>query len=325
MPPVFILLFICALAVMAGLAATAYRLWIRLAMLEDKTRQLTEALDHVHSFVYMKDDERRFTYANRLTLERLGVTAEQLRGTCAEDYFPSATAAYIHEVDTRVLRHGESSSKEVVYGDDPATSLVYLEVKEPIHDRQGRVVGLFGISTEMTAIHRLERELELRSTTDYLTGLANRRMFDERLALVLQQQRRVNTPTALVFLDIDCFKKYNDTYGHSAGDAVLQAVATVLLGVVARATDIVARVGGEEFAMLLDGANMEGAQQVAEAARAAVQSLGLPHEQNSPQVVTISLGVVVAGPDDTPTSLYRRADRALYAAKDSGRNRLCVA
>ena len=325
LPSASMLLAITGLGVIAGLAAMVCLLWLRLAALKGRTNQMTEALDHVQAFVYMKDSERRYIYANRLTLDRLGVTPKQLYGTRVSDHFPAATAACIDEVDRRVLTYGESSSDQVVYGDDPATALVYLEVKEPFHDPRGRVVGLLGISTEMTQIRRLERELELRSTTDYLTGLANRRHFDERLALALKHQRRAQGPTALLLLDIDHFKKYNDTYGHSAGDAILQAVAAALLGAVARTTDLVARVGGEEFAMLLDGTGLQGAQQIAEAARAGVQRCGLLHEQNSPQVVTVSIGIAMADPDEDPANLYRKADRALYAAKESGRNRVCTA
>ncbi|AVO40207.1 hypothetical protein C6571_01930 [Simplicispira suum] len=325
LPSALLLLAITGLGVIAGLVVWVCLLWRRLAALKSQTNQLAEALDHVHAFVYMKDSERRYIYANRLTLERLGLTTKQLYGTRATDHFQAATAACIDEVDKRVLTYGESSSDQVVYGDDPATALVYLEVKEPFHDPRGRVVGLLGISTDMTEIRRLERELELRSTTDYLTGLANRRFFDERLTLALKHQRRAQGPTALLLLDIDHFKKYNDTYGHSAGDAVLQAVAAALLGAVARTTDFVARVGGEEFAMLLDGTGLQGAQQIAEAARAGVQRCGLLHEKNSAQVVTISIGIAMATPDEDPTHLYQKADRALYAAKESGRNRVCTA
>ena len=155
------------------------------------------------------------------------------------------------------------------------------------------------------------------ATTDALTGLNNRRMFDHSLQLELAIVERRETPLSLLVLDVDHFKRINDTHGHEVGDTVLVAIAQVLGGC-ARVIDIVARVGGEEFAVILP--NTEGALEVAERMRTAVaQATWLA------QRATISIGVATLQPAEDASSLYARADAALYAAKAAGRNRVELA
>ena len=127
----------------------------------------------------------------------------------------------------------------------------------------------------------------------------------------------------MLLLDVDCFKFYNDDYGHPAGDAVLRAIAGCMQGAIRRPGDTAARHGGEEFAVILPNTHGDGAIQVAEAIRTAVAELALPHPRGSAEIVTVSIGVaaVLTTPDTTPASLIASADAALYAAKSAGRNR----
>ena len=171
------------------------------------------------------------------------------------------------------------------------------------------------------ANHRLERLSQL----DALTGIANRRAFDEALAHEWRRCGRARTPLALVMVDIDCFKAYNDRYGHQRGDRCLRAIARALHEGLHRAGDFVARYGGEEFALLLPGLDAEHAAAFAERVRAGVEALGVPHA-TSPvaPVVTISAGFATRVPRRGTASrvLVEAADRALYAAKRGGRNRV---
>ncbi len=158
---------------------------------------------------------------------------------------------------------------------------------------------------------------------DALTQLYNRRFFSARLEEEVQRARRQPVPVALVLVDIDHFKRINDTYGHAVGDEVLQRVAEVLQAQ-ARPYDVAARFGGEEFVLMLPGSTAAEGAAVAERIRQAVQALRLASLEGgaSPQI-TVSLGVAeLAGAPDDADALLRRADAAMYRAKHDGRNRI---
>jgi two-component system, chemotaxis family, response regulator WspR len=184
------------------------------------------------------------------------------------------------------------------------------------------------------ALEALKRELELKnaalaqlSMQDGLTGIANRRRFDQVLLTECGRAKREETELSLLLMDVDFFKKYNDTYGHQAGDDCLKRVGSALAQATRRPADLAARYGGEEFALVLPGTPAEGALHVAEAVRSAVEALQIPHSASTvAQHVTVSLGVVTTAPGATltPKELIAVADLGLYAAKRSGRNRFAV-
>ena len=158
---------------------------------------------------------------------------------------------------------------------------------------------------------------------DGLTRVANRRRFDEALLSEWRQCQRAGTPLALLMIDIDHFKRYNDHYGHPTGDACLQQVAAVLKAAMQRACDLVARYGGEEFVCLLPGCDQAPALAKAQALQAALAAQGIAHEASPTAAwVTLSIGVAVAQPQagGSPAALVAAADAALYSAKHRGRN-----
>jgi diguanylate cyclase (GGDEF)-like protein len=172
-------------------------------------------------------------------------------------------------------------------------------------------------------LHEMNRTLEELSTVDALTGLPNRRQFDRTLDLEWRRAIRGGNPLSLLFIDIDFFKRYNDTHGHLRGDAVLAEVAALLGAAFTRAGDLVARYGGEEFAALLPNTTIEAAMELAEQARVRIESRAIAHPaSDAARVVTVSLGVATTVPDAwrLPSAIIERADRALYLAKASGRN-----
>jgi diguanylate cyclase (GGDEF)-like protein len=171
----------------------------------------------------------------------------------------------------------------------------------------------------MTAKH----ELELLTKIDSLTGLYNRRYFDEYLQQEWKRALREKTPISIMMIDIDHFKFFNDHYGHLIGDDCLKTIAATLLKSAQRSTDIVARYGGEEFIMILP--NTAEPLPIAEKCRAAVEQLAIPHRHSPPpQIVTVSIGVsyVVPKRGIDPSELIHNADMALYKAKQQGRNRV---
>lgn len=163
------------------------------------------------------------------------------------------------------------------------------------------------------------------SSTDGLTGLANRRQFDEVLQAECVRSARSGQPLALVMLDVDHFKAYNDCYGHQGGDDCLIAVARALGSTARRASDLVARYGGEEFAMILPDTSAEAARGIGEALRCAIETLALPHERAPRGSVTVSVGVALLGAGGNSYTLIGASDGALYRAKHAGRNRVVLA
>jgi len=182
---------------------------------------------------------------------------------------------------------------------------------------------------ERTAeLEAANRQLAALSSTDALTGLANRRRFDEVWESEWQRAARVGLPLALALIDVDYFKAYNDHYGHQAGDACLRQVASILAAEARRSGELVARYGGEEFVLVLPGASAAEARTVAERVRAAVEGRAMPHD-HSPAAgcVTISIGVASARVlrAEHAEALLKEADGALYLAKHQGRNRVMTA
>ncbi|TCK18903.1 response regulator receiver modulated diguanylate cyclase [Thiogranum longum] len=169
------------------------------------------------------------------------------------------------------------------------------------------------------------QELQRLSSLDGLTGVANRRQFDETLDQEWQRAQRTDMPLSLIFADIDFFKRYNDHYGHQAGDDTLKKVAGALSMTVHRPADLVSRYGGEEFVMVLPDTTLEGAVTVAEKVLDSIKALNIPHENTDQHDrVTLSIGVATLSPGDRdkPDRLVEAADKALYRAKEAGRNRV---
>jgi len=175
-------------------------------------------------------------------------------------------------------------------------------------------------------LQALNQKLAALSMTDGLTGIANRRRFDEVMAQEWQRAQRGGQPLTLALLDVDWFKHYNDHYGHLAGDECLRAIAGVLAASVGRPSDLVARYGGEEFAVLAPSTDAAGVVEIAQRIQAGLQALALPHAASVFTQVTVSIGVaaVAPGPHDSPETLVRRADEALYRAKAEGRHRIVL-
>lgn len=177
------------------------------------------------------------------------------------------------------------------------------------------------------ALEEVNHQLEVLSVTDALTRLANRRRFDAVWLDEWQRALRQATPLAVIMLDVDHFKAYNDHYGHQQGDECLRRVGEVLLTTVRRAGELVARYGGEEFVVVLPGTSVIHAMAVAESIRANIQAAGIAHAHSGvAAVVTVSLGVAVGIPTqgDVRDALVHAADAALYRAKDQGRNRVVL-
>jgi diguanylate cyclase (GGDEF)-like protein len=173
---------------------------------------------------------------------------------------------------------------------------------------------------------KLNRDLHSTSelsNIDFLTDIFNRRYFNEIMIREWKNCTRDRTPMSVLMIDVDMFKSYNDTYGHQEGDKCLQMIASQLKNLINRPRDVIARYGGEEFIVLLPGTGLPGARNLAETIRSTIENAGQPHSGYKKYgVVTVSIGISSVIPEikSSPEMLIERADKALYAAKEKGRN-----
>ena len=211
----------------------------------------------------------------------------------------------------------------------------YVWIRDVVHvvrNDQGEVEALIGFMFDISERKKteekllsLQKELEALSFKDGLTDIANRRRFDATLEREWESARSSRQPLSLILFDIDFFKQYNDLYGHIQGDKCLTNVAQTLSLALVSPRDLVARYGGEEFVILLPETDAFGARRVAERCQRLIEKLAIPHAKSPhDQRVTISIGVGTVIPSDTmnPTDFLHAVDQQLYAAKQSGRNRI---
>ena len=250
-------------------------------------------------------------------------------------------AERIHEEDReQVVNFCISQSREGVDHEADYRALTkdggYVWIRDVVHvvrDEAGEVEALIGFMFDISERKKteaklidLQKELEALSFKDGLTGVANRRMFDSVMELEWSNARRNNQPLALIMIDIDYFKQYNDCYGHIQGDQCLQRVAKTLATAATRSRDFFARFGGEEFMLVLPETDEVSAVKVAERCRNLIFKEQIAHSQSAvSQILSISLGVgaIIPAHQDAIPTFIESVDRRLYAAKQRGRN--CIA
>ncbi|MBX3225460.1 MAG: GGDEF domain-containing protein [Labilithrix sp.] len=297
----------------------------RVAALEEelgRTRALLETIfARIPAVFYVKDGESRYRYGSPWGFRVFGLDPAKAIGRTDAELFPPALAERFAASDRRVLEGQEMASVSYAV---PAQgrALHFAGVRFPIPGPDGTPVGVCGFAVDVTERIELANKLERLATTDALTGLANRRRFDEHFAAEVARAARSGEPLTLVLCDVDQFKRYNDRYGHPRGDACLVEVARALDGVVRRPADLAARYGGEEFALIFPDTALEGATTLVERLRSSVRELAFEHEGNDGhRVVTVSAGIATVVGAWTVEEIIELADRALYEAKKAGRDR----
>ncbi|MEH6346405.1 MAG: diguanylate cyclase [Bermanella sp.] len=291
--------------------------------LKEQQTLLDTIINNVDAYIYMKDANCRFQFINERTAELFGTTPKKAIGKRTRDILPLDIADNFDIMDEEIITRGKKiEGEETITGDDGLVKY-YWSTKVPIKDEQGRVVSFIGFSTDITKLGEQRKALEERASTDDLTKLANRRYFMSTATSELAQAKRNKQPLSLMVIDADYFKDINDNFGHHVGDIALTKLANTFLACV-RKHDLVARIGGEEFSILLPDASLKMALKVAEKLRKKVEDSHLGDEEDHPIPLTISIGVTTMGSDDDSLDkALIRADEALYMAKNGGRNRVC--
>lgn len=309
---------------------------------ERERRFAIDLMEHLVVPTFVLDTEHRVLIWNKACERLTGVAAADMVGTrdhwsafyaemrpCLADLVAAGHFDQIGEHYRDVSKFGLSDhgvAVEAWIDLRRAGRRVYMAIDAgPIYDGTGAVVAVVETLRDITAQREAQDALATLAACDGLTGLANRRSFDQSLDQEAKRSARAGTPLALLMVDVDGFKAFNDAYGHGRGDDCLRRVAGAIAGSVRRAGDVTARYGGEEFAVILPSTGLDGAAAIAERIRVAVAALDIEHRAAPVgHSVTISVGgAVAAGCSDV--DLLAAADAALYGAKRAGRNRAGVA
>jgi diguanylate cyclase (GGDEF)-like protein/PAS domain S-box-containing protein len=284
---------------------------------------LARILDNSPVAIVVHDVEGRIRYVNPWFLTLYGYTRDEVLGSDHSRLFPQeARGAERARLYAEIARTGFWRGEDQRQRKDGARFPSSTSITE-LRDGAGRAVAWSDVSRDVSGRKRMEEELTRLATTDSLTGAANRRVFMDSGAEEAYRARRYNRPLSVLMLDLDHFKRVNDRFGHPTGDEVLVAVTQACRQEL-RASDLFARLGGEEFAVLMPETELRVARDVGARLLERVEALEVPAE-GGPVRVTVSVGVACLRPgDDGVEEVLKRADKALYAAKDAGRNRVVV-
>ena len=290
---------------------------------------------------FVLDTERRVIIWNRACERLTGVLAEEVLGT--RDHWRSFYQEQRPTLADLVIQNSLGDISQLVgavksdmlagtqlcaesWCDMPRAGHRYLAADaSPVFDDNNKLIAVVETLRDMTAEKQAQLALEQLATRDGLTGLANRRCFDDTLQAEWARAMRQKQPLSLLMVDVDNFKAYNDANGHLGGDECLKRIARAVSSEM-RANDLVARYGGEEFAVILPNQALKGAAIVAERIRARVEQLRMPNKFARDGRVTVSIGAAtaLASNDAEPSELVLTADTALYRAKHMGRNRISL-
>jgi diguanylate cyclase (GGDEF)-like protein/PAS domain S-box-containing protein len=328
----FVAISMLMLYIVEVVIAERERLQIHLTASETLFRLLAEASNDVIVLAGLSGERR---YVSPAVITVLGWQPEELIGGTYHQIVHSEDVAAVETMMDR-CREGSPSETLTYRCRKKDGSYAWMEASMRLyHDETTRApIGFVNVVRDVSNRKAAEEELtvafrlvENLAMVDGLTGVANRRQFDETMDREWRRAMRDGSLLSLLMIDVDHFKPYNDIYGHVLGDACLRQIAVAAQEVIHRSSDLFARYGGEEFAVVLPNTDRNGAQLVAEQIRRAVEMCNLPHSGNPHGVVTISIGCATQtlNHDSFPTSLVEAADHAMYQAKSAGRNRVEVA
>ncbi|WP_431694833.1 sensor domain-containing diguanylate cyclase [Rhizobium giardinii] len=303
----------------------------------DSSNLLSQAMTEMSDGLAMFNPEGKLVFCN-----------DQYRSAFPRSGYARQPGAHISDIVRAVVRNAERTDvspdvSEEWIQDSAAQHFVTRDTEIPLFD--GRWLSLrtrlasdgsaLVVVSDITAmkhseeqLKQLAQEMKGLAHTDALTGIANRRVFDEVVSEELARAHRNGSPLSLLLIDLDHFKAFNDTYGHLEGDNCLRAIGEALRSITKRPSDLAARFGGEEFVILLPGADRDGAVRVAEGLRSILHGRAIPHSASSKLIVTASIGVVSMSAKSTysaPNEMLEAADRALYEAKTKGRDCIGIA
>jgi diguanylate cyclase (GGDEF)-like protein/PAS domain S-box-containing protein len=295
------------------------------------TDSYSRIIDNLYDGLYLVDRDRVIRYWNKGAERISGYTAAEVIGTSCSDNILTHVDGDGNHLCTRLcplaatMADGMAREAEVfMHHKDGHRVPVSVRVS-PLTRADGTVVGGVELFTDISNRKSIElriKELEEMALLDNLTGLANRSYIEKELLVRLEEEKRFGVPFGILFMDIDHFKRFNDTYGHDVGDRVLRFVASTLTKN-SRPFDVIGRWGGEEFVGIIRNVDQKQLAHLANRLRLLIESSYIP-VGNDMLHVSISIGATLMGEHDTLETLLKRADKLLYESKRAGRNRVTV-
>lgn len=324
---------------LAGLLLTHWFQKLRLAdqHVKDQHRTLNVVLDGTEIGIWDWNPQTNEVYFDERWYKLLGYEQKELPAnleTWSNRVHPDDIESAMHDVQQHIQGKTDFYSNVHRMKHKDGHWVYILDRGQVIErDKSGKPTRFTGTHTDITHLKKIENELAIKneklkalSVIDGLTGLKNRRALDEYMEHQWGYWKRDNTPFSILMLDIDCFKQFNDFYGHLEGDKCLIKIAKELKKHTNRTNDIAVRYGGEEFLLAYSGLNLEQGLQMAETVRKGVEALAIPHEKSSiNEFVTISIGVYACDGSKPCSSILEpidNADQALYLSKQRGRNQV---
>lgn len=322
----------------------------QIASLDITTPQWMEwALNHVQVGILILDAQESVVYCNDWLSKHAELSVSEIVGKTLSDVFPGLKNTYLEKALKRAAEGGLSSFLSNSLHPSPfalyqprshrhadrlimqSVHILPMGLRDSEHAGQRYVLVQINDMTQSVNRERLLKvqaaALNDAARVDSLTGIGNRRHFDEILQQELRHAVRMHAPMSLMLVDLDHFKRYNDTYGHVKGDAALRLTAQALLSSCHRPRDMAARYGGEELVLILPETDLQGARSVALELQSKMLDLNIPHRTSEPlKVLTLSVGVASLENvgDITASDFIEMADAALYQAKSQGRNCICM-
>lgn len=289
------------------------------AQTRDSERRLKLLTDHVPVVIVYIDREHRYQFINATFEKWFGRSRQESMMQSIRDVLGEEAYQLREEYLLRAFAGEEVEYEFTIEGEGGGARRAFQTSYVPDVDESGAVAGVYGLIHEITKVKAVHTALQFAAATDILTGIANRRRFDEQLAQSMQRTRATQAPMALAYLDIDRFKAINDSLGHHAGDEVLKEFASRLARSV-RASDLVARLAGDEFVIIFEG--VKSAAEVRQIGAKIIDAIRAPFDLASGALpVTTSIGIAIFRAGElTPAQLLHLADQALYQAKGQGRD-----
>ncbi|MBU2591162.1 MAG: diguanylate cyclase [Nitrospinota bacterium] len=288
---------------------------------------LSTLLDTIPDPLMYKNSKGVYLGCNKAFEDFLGFAKVDIIGKTVYDLWPKQVAEEHEKMDKELLENPGSNSHDfIIRRKDKQVKHVIIR-KSTFNDADGDVAGIVAIVRDITEEQKKVQDLFDRTVTDPLTGVNNRRYFDERMAIELRVATKSGSPFSLIMIDVDYFKLFNDIYGHQEGDECLKKVAQAIKSSLLRLTDSIARYGREKFSCIIPSTNKEGAIMIAERIKEKVAALKIPHKGlGVSSIITVSQGVATLPADKfmSVEELVLCGDKALGRAKGLGRNRVEV-
>lgn len=286
---------------------------------------ISTLIETIPNPVFYKDKEMRYRRCNGAFEKMINNTRENIYGKKCEDIFQKDIRDITENNDNEIVKKNKRIKYEIKIKLNDGENRNYLVNKAPYFDIDGNFNGIVGVISDITELKKMQETLKELSVNDELTGVYNKRGIREMGSKGFKEAQRAGNFITVIMIDIDYFKKYNDCYGHQAGDRCLIAVADTIKESCKRPFDIVGRYGGEEFIVILSDTDLEGSALVAERIRKNIYNLKIKHEESMiDNYISVSAGFYCGVPNegDTMEVFIEKADEKLYNAKKYGRNRV---